>query len=291
MKKLLIISTFILMVFSFTFAQTSVEEINKARQIKLLEDDWEDVKRIFGDKTLDFWEFSSSSRIITKDTSISFFYSSGQCFEKDALYNSPEKWNVEKGKVKKIQIVLKTHIELEDAGIDYSKFFKERWWVNKKKTYVYSDKNSGIGIYTDRGWIEGVHLIPPKKNYPQLCDDKDEKKYNLSKSWFDNWELKYRVADFINNWANVTDLTLNRTEITTDSDSDAKIKINVSAKDDENDRLEYRYTVSGGKIIGQGAEVIWDLSGEKAGTYTIKAGVDDGCGICGKWMTKTIVVN
>ncbi len=33
-----------------------------------------------------------------------------------------------------------------------------------------------------------------------------------------------------------------------------------------------------------------DLTGSPAGTYTITAGVDDGCGVCGKTQTSTIIV-
>src|SRR5262249_53147649 len=61
--------------------------------------------------------------------------------------------------------------------------------------------------------------------------------------------------------------------------------VNVTASpgpNPDNDVLVYNYTVSGGRIVGQGANVQWDLSGVKTGTYTITAGVDNGCGICGK---------
>lgn len=70
----------------------------------------------------------------------------------------------------------------------------------------------------------------------------------------------------------------------------AGVGITVKASDPENDVLTYNYTVSGGRITGQGANVNWDLSGLRAGTYTITAGVDDGCGTCGKTVTETIVV-
>jgi hypothetical protein len=66
------------------------------------------------------------------------------------------------------------------------------------------------------------------------------------------------------------------------------INVSTSASDAENDVLTYNYTVSGGRIVGQGANVQWDLSGAQTGTYTITAGVDDGCGICGRTQTRTI---
>ncbi len=64
----------------------------------------------------------------------------------------------------------------------------------------------------------------------------------------------------------------------------------TEAGDPENDVLTYNYTVSGGTIIGQGAKVVWDLTGVEAGTYTITAGVDDGCGVCGTTKTETVVI-
>lgn len=68
------------------------------------------------------------------------------------------------------------------------------------------------------------------------------------------------------------------------------VDIRTTAVDPENDVLTYNYTVSGGRIVGQGANVTWDLSGVRPGTYTVTVGVDDGCGVCGKTMTKTIEV-
>ncbi len=290
MKKLLVISVFILMFCGFSFAQSLVEEVEKARQIKLLEDDWEDVKRIFGDKTLDYSEFSTPWLINTNNARFHIVYTKGKCFEKLDENSESEEWNVEKGKVKRIFIEFKDAIlDLNDIEVDYSKFRKERWYKNKKNSYVYYDKDAGIGIYFNYGGVTHIAIVPSKKNYSLLCEDKDVKEYYSSKEWFRDSKLKYRISHVISTPANVTNLILSRTELTAKTD-DAKIEVNTIAKDNENDVLVYDYKVSGGKIIGRGEKVIWDLSGEKAGTYTIKVGVDDGCGICGKWMTKTVVV-
>jgi hypothetical protein len=59
---------------------------------------------------------------------------------------------------------------------------------------------------------------------------------------------------------------------------------------DPTDTLLYNYTVSGGRIVGTGSNVSWDLSSAKAGTYTITSAVDNGCGFCGKTVTKTVTV-
>ena len=68
------------------------------------------------------------------------------------------------------------------------------------------------------------------------------------------------------------------------------VNVATSATDAENDVLTYNYTVSGGRIVGSGANVQWDLTGAQTGTYTITTGVDDGCGVCGKTDTKTVKV-
>jgi hypothetical protein len=70
----------------------------------------------------------------------------------------------------------------------------------------------------------------------------------------------------------------------------ASVGVSVRASDPENDVLTYNYTVSGGRITGSGSNVTWDMSGLRPGTYTITAGVDDGCGTCGKTVTETVVV-
>ena len=50
------------------------------------------------------------------------------------------------------------------------------------------------------------------------------------------------------------------------------------ATDPDGDTLLYSYTVTGGRITGEGANVSWDLTGVQPGTYTSTVEVDDGCG-------------
>lgn len=101
---------------------------------------------------------------------------------------------------------------------------------------------------------------------------------------------------------NVTDLTLSQTEVMascprgqvpqegTSCGEKKTVQVTAIATDPEKDVLIYYYTVSGGRIIGQGAKVTWDLTDIAPGTYTITAGVDDGCGICGQTQTRTITI-
>ncbi len=100
----------------------------------------------------------------------------------------------------------------------------------------------------------------------------------------------------------VTELTLSRTEVAapcpsgqvpredTACSDKMNAQVTTTAVDPEKDVIMYHYTVSGGRIVGQGSKVFWDLTGIAPGTYTITAGVDDGCGICGQTQTRTITV-
>ncbi len=111
-----------------------------------------------------------------------------------------------------------------------------------------------------------------------------------------------RQGDIVNIPANVTGLTLSDNmikggcqpgfrpregEVCNES---TMINITTTATDAENDVLTYNYTVSGGRIVGSGANVQWDLSGVNPGTYTITSAVDDGCGLCGQTKTETITI-
>jgi hypothetical protein len=62
------------------------------------------------------------------------------------------------------------------------------------------------------------------------------------------------------------------------------------AVDPEGDVLTYDYNITAGQIIGTGAKVVWNLTGVKSGTYSITVGVDDGAGIVGRTITKSITV-
>jgi hypothetical protein len=111
-----------------------------------------------------------------------------------------------------------------------------------------------------------------------------------------------RQEEIVNQFANVNSVTLSDTTITlgcqpgyrpregTTCNDGTSISVATSASDPENDVLTYNYTVSGGRIVGTGANVSWDVGGLTPGTYTITVGVDDGCGLCGKTQTQTITV-
>lgn len=74
------------------------------------------------------------------------------------------------------------------------------------------------------------------------------------------------------------------------SEEQKKINVITLVRDKTNEILHHYYQVSGGRIIGEGANVIWDLTNARIGEYTITARADDGYGLCGKTVTKTVKV-
>lgn len=98
---------------------------------------------------------------------------------------------------------------------------------------------------------------------------------------------------------NVTDVAFDKDELRLPcsesslqaSPREMTIEVATTAEDADNDVLTYVYTISGGRIVGTGKKVFWNLAGTRAGTYSIVAGVDDGCGVCGRTVSKTITVH
>ena len=56
------------------------------------------------------------------------------------------------------------------------------------------------------------------------------------------------------------------------------VTLKTNATDDEADTLLFTYSVTGGRVTGDGPDVQWDLRGLQAGSYTGTVEVDDGCG-------------
>jgi len=55
-----------------------------------------------------------------------------------------------------------------------------------------------------------------------------------------------------------------------------EVTLTVDATDVNNDQLLYTWSVTGGKLSGEGRSVTWDLSGVQPGTYTATVEVNDG---------------
>ena len=57
-----------------------------------------------------------------------------------------------------------------------------------------------------------------------------------------------------------------------------QVQLQATATDPDGDSLLYSYSATGGRVTGDGAEVTWDLTGLRPGTYTATVEVDDCCG-------------
>jgi PKD domain-containing protein len=55
-----------------------------------------------------------------------------------------------------------------------------------------------------------------------------------------------------------------------------EIQLTADARDPDNDTLLYTWSVTGGRLSGEGRMVTWDLSGVNAGSYTATVEVNDG---------------
>ncbi|HEY8562381.1 MAG TPA: hypothetical protein VIL74_18535 [Pyrinomonadaceae bacterium] len=76
----------------------------------------------------------------------------------------------------------------------------------------------------------------------------------------------------------------------TTCDEDITIKVETSVVNPQNTELLYYYTVSGGRVVGTGARVSWDLSGVRAGTYTVTVGIGDASEIYPETQAGTVEV-
>ena len=303
MKKLIVFVVFTLTMCLSAFAQSPLAELDKIKQIKLLESTREDVKKIFDDDEED----SDGDYFSTDDFSINFAYSNGDCLAEDG----DDEWNMPEGKVVEVNVIINDSDTSKDLKIDLSKLERIKRYENDEAEaeieedpddYVYYDKEKGISYGLSDGKIKNIKYTPLEKNYPALCNNEDFREFGSAKEWFLN-KIKHRPYHEVERgFANLAELALSKNEITAYCfknksskgevcSEDAEIEIATkSTSDDPTDVLTYNYTISGGKIIGSGANVIWDLTGVKAGTYTITAGVDNGCGVCGTTKTEKVEV-
>lgn len=277
----------------FAFAQSPLAEFDKAKEIKILESNRDDVKKILaGYKHDDSANDDYKQYFSTKNAEVRITFSKGDCAISSAYWNVPE-WVVTN-----IKLTAKKKFKAKD--FDFSNFTKEIDDEELPEDYVFHDEESGIAFEIEDQEIQQIVFFPPKSKSGFLCRNENTVEVLSGEKRMANLLLEEPVCVLVNAFADVTELNLNAGEIILGSNNQTKnkrrvgdktkISIATTAVDPENDVLTYNYTISDGKIIGTGANVVWDLSGVKAGTYTITAGVDDGCGVCGITVTKTVVV-
>ena len=265
-------------------SQTFLDDLNEIKKIRPLESDADEVVRLLGKNDVGPFQDAPFHFSLTA-SSVRIEYSGDGCKEEpDSPFIDASDWDVEKGRVAKIELTPWDDIELKDLPIDTKRFRSERLYRSHKNVRILYDKDEGIAIEVHGGAVRDIYLYPSRKYASRLCKNESTRKFFLSNKWRRYPEEKHAIVDF-NSFAHVTDLSLTAIE-----NEERKFRVRVSAKDAENDVLTYVYGVSGGTILGSGADVVWDLSSAAPGTYTITAGVDDGCGICGKTQTKSVTI-
>jgi len=68
------------------------------------------------------------------------------------------------------------------------------------------------------------------------------------------------------------------------------LNVRTSIKGKPPKNVRYEYSVSYGRILGKGSDVVWDMTNQQPGTYEITARVYDGSSEVGSPVTKTIKV-
>ncbi|MBX3245385.1 MAG: hypothetical protein KF685_13115 [Acidobacteria bacterium] len=179
-------------------------------------------------------------------------------------------------------------VDINDLGLDLSTFKKEQIYSNDDQYFIFHDKKKGIAIKAHGNEVESIILFPSVSGKTKTCDSVKAREFVKEKSWFGTLKVEDRTFTVCGYYAGVTALTLSRHEVS--ALSDKKIEVATTAVDPEGDVLTYKYTVTGGRIIGTGSKVIWDLTGVLPGKYTIIAAVDDGCGFCGQPKTAVVTV-
>ena len=68
------------------------------------------------------------------------------------------------------------------------------------------------------------------------------------------------------------------------------VKLTAIACDQEGDEVIYTYSVTAGRLIGNGANANWSLEGVRPGSYTAAVEVDDGCG-CVSFSSASVTID
>lgn len=286
-------SLYILILVSFLAAgvsgQSFRERLEKVKQIKVLESTREDVRRILADYvTSEDNEYEQS--YTSEEIDVEVYFSNGTCSEDQDPDDFSSVWKTSEWTVVRIEVEPNdSESSARDGGFDISRMVKEQRYQGSPDQLIYHDKARGVAVEMDEDRIEKIVFYPGKDRARKLCNESAATRdFYTRKSWFSKPLAKRFVCELVNEHANVEDLILSATEV--EATTGKTINVSTVAVDPENDVLTYNYVVSAGRIIGSGAKVVWDLSDAKRGDHTITVGVDDGAGIVGKTVTKTVIV-
>jgi hypothetical protein len=285
--KLIVALALSLIVSEVACAQLPANVFHTAQRIRFLDSNRQDVRKLFAGYESDPDE-EGSDTFTAPGVEVNVSYASGECSETAGSNSYSQVWNVKSGKVIKVEIRFDDPVGLAEFTLDTSSLTKDMRDEEEPGDYVQFSKTKGIMFDIGKRGVERIVLFPPASKEKSLCGDNTwGQGFYSSKVWFDGFNLDI-VCILRNMPANVDRLELSSTQIETTLDK--AISVVTTASDPENDPLTYTYIVSGGRIRGTGYKVTWDLTGVPPGTYTITAGVDDGAGVVGRTITKSITV-
>lgn len=268
--------------------QDTGEFFDKVKQIRPLESSRDDVRRLLTDFNTNF-AGQYDQTFHRGDIDVDIYYSDGSCSGHASEQEYSSLWNVEEWKVVRVEVGFGETITARELGIDTAGFVKEQTYRGYSSRKTSHNKDIGIAVETEDGEVQRVIYFPKQKESRWLCQNNQAgRSFYSRKSWFSK-PLKDRFACIlINQSANVDDMRLSHTEL--QASTGKVVSVATLASDPENDVLTYTYYVSAGKIVGTGAKVVWDLSGVPAGEYTILVGVDDGTGVKGSTVIRTVII-
>ena len=110
-------------------------------------------------------------------------------------------------------------------------------------------------------------VIPPPADTPEIEDVILDRETVFT--WCPNEELVPEEARFC-------------------SKSQLSVKVSTIVKGAQTDGLTFHYTISGGRIVGQGANVIWNLENTQPGNYAITAAIGKDGRVGEKTATKSL---
>jgi hypothetical protein len=279
MKRGLLLICVVLIFSNFGGAQSLSEDLAKAKSIKLLEATRTDLTNLFGNTS----PFMYGQEVFSlRSSRIEVLYSTGHCTDSEAFGVDSEDWDVGEGKAVIVEVLPRENLTLRQLELGGVRLRKGQLYRGRNDYHIYYNKTEGIAVTTYGDYVDSIMFFPSRSSNALLCRDEKIQKYYSKVEWKRDPQPKYACI-LRNSHANVVDVEI--------IDSGARLfTIKTSAIDPENDVLTYNYKVTAGKIIGVGAQVVWDLSEATPGSYSLIAGVDDGAGVVGNVVTKTVTV-
>lgn len=154
------------------FAQSLSAEIDKIKQIKLLESTREEIEKILAGYKGSYDAVRLTETFTSAKIDIEVTYTTGICSD-----DSPDvgAWNVGKGKVDFIDVTFKEPVKFADLNYKLSDFRKERLVGDGKEGFVYHDKSIGIVFIVEGEKITSMFFTPSKRQTSLLCKNKESK--------------------------------------------------------------------------------------------------------------------